>query len=255
MKPLIIGNWKMNPASRREAETLARSVRRGIAGSRRVEVAIAPPFPFLESVGKNRGSVALAAQDVFWEQSGAYTGEVSAAMLRDFGARYVIVGHSERRRIRGEDDAVVNRKIRAALRARLIPVLAIGEGANAGGEVVPKAIGMQLAGALAGIPKAALAGTVVAYEPVWAVGTGNPDTPDNATRRAIYIRKLLADRLGRRIADSIRILYGGSVQRANAASFIAHDIRGMEGLLVGGASLKADEFVGIVCAVAGRGKG
>lgn len=250
MKPLVIGNFKMNPASLAKASELMRRIAAGISGQRGVEVLIAPPFPYL-AAGRGMGRKAgLAAQDVFWENAGAYTGEVSPLMLRDLGVRAVIVGHSERRRILGETDEMVNKKVRAVLKARLMPIIAIGEESREAEDVVPPVLFEQLSRALAIIPKQQLRGIAVAYEPVWAIGTGRADTADNAARRAIYIRKLLTKILGVRVANTIRVLYGGSVTSKNAASFISRDIRGMEGLLVGGASLDADEFVKIAESVA-----
>ncbi len=249
MKPLIIANWKMNPPSRAQARGLFRKIARGVSGVRGIELAIAPPFPYLALLRSSR-KIRLAAQDAFGETAGAYTGEVSPAMLRDLGVRYVIIGHSERRRIFGESDELINGKIRAALAAGLTPVIAVGEDLPDSEAVVPSVIASQLAKAIHGLPRRRLRGIAVAYEPVWAIGTGQAATPDAATRRAIYIRKLLTAKLGRGVADTIRILYGGSVSAKNAAAFIAGDIRGMEGLLVGGASLNAAEFIGIVRSVA-----
>lgn len=253
MKPLIIANWKMNPRSLREARLLFARVGRGLRRVRGVEVAVAPPAPYLASAGRGSRRVLLAAQDVFWEQSGAYTGEVSPAMLKDLGVHYVILGHSERRRLLGETGEMVNRKVRAAIRSGLVPVIAIGESERDADEVVPAELSHQLSSAIAGIPRRWLRGMVVAYEPVWAISTtpgARPDTPDGATRRAIYIRKLLTKAIGPRLADTVRIIYGGSVRAANAAAYLSRDIRGMEGLLVGGASLNAGEFIGIVRSVA-----
>lgn len=251
MKPLVIGNFKMNPASLAKASELMRRIAAGISGQRGVEVLIAPPFPYLAAargiIGRRAG---LASQDVFWENAGAYTGEVSPLILRDLGVRAVIIGHSERRRILGETDEMINKKVRAVLKARLMPVIAIGEELREAEDVVPPVLFEQLSRALAIIPKQQLRGIAVAYEPVWAIGTGRADAADNAARRAIYIRKLLTKILGVRVANTIRVLYGGSVTSKNAASFISRDIRGMEGLLVGGASLDADEFVKIAESVA-----
>ncbi|MBI4132021.1 MAG: triose-phosphate isomerase [Candidatus Sungbacteria bacterium] len=253
MKPLIVANWKMNPSSERAALALFGRLRRLLKGIRGVEVAVAPPFPYL-ALARGYLPFRLAGQDLFWEMAGPYTGEVSSAMLADLGARYVIVGHSERRRL-GEDDHAVNLKVRAVLRAGMTPIIAIGEESRESQEVVPATLSIELSSAIRDIPKRELRGIVVAYEPVWAVSTtrgASPDTPDHATRRAIYIRKLLTKMLGSRIADSIRILYGGSVNAKNAADYISSDIRGMEGLLVGGASLRAEEFAAIVRSAARR---
>ena len=252
MKPLIIANWKMNPASAAAARGLFGNIRRGLATVRGVEVVIAPPFPYL-ALFRPSGKVKLAAQDVFWAERGAYTGEVSSRMLKDLGVRYVIIGHSERRRIFGESDETVNRKTRATLAVGLTPIIAVGEDQPDSEAVVPSVIAEQLSRAIRGIPPRRCRGIVVAYEPVWAISTtlgAKPDTPDNATRRALYIRKLIMKMLPRRTADTIRVIYGGSVNAKNGAEFISRDIRGMEGLLVGGASLDAEEFVAIVKSVA-----
>lgn len=251
MKPLVIANWKMNPTSQRTARSLFERSRRYLAGVRGVEVVIAPPFPYLGLV-EGRKTFRLAAQNVFWEMSGPYTGEVSPAMLQDLGVYYVLVGHSERRRILGEHGEAISRKVHAVIRAGMVPVLAIGEDARESEEVVPKTLFVQLSEALSGVPKRVLQGVVIAYEPIWAISTmpgAKSATPDHATRRAIYIRKLLVRSLGSRIADTIRIIYGGSVSAKNAADYIARDIRGMEGLLIGGASLRPGEFGAIVKAV------
>lgn len=256
MRPLIVANWKMNPSSERAARTLFGRLKRNLAGVSGVDVVVAPPFPYL-GLGRGGRSFRLASQDTFWENAGAYTGEVSPAMLKDLGVRYVLIGHSERRRVLGEEDEMVNRKVRAALRARLAPIIAIGEETRESQETVPPILFQQLSAALKDIPRRMLRGITIAYEPIWAISTtpgARLDTPDHATRRAIYIRKILTKMLGVRIADTIRIIYGGSVRAKNAADFLAHDIRGMEGLLVGGASLDADEFAAIVRSVGIQGR-
>ena len=254
MKPLVVANWKMNPTSLRAAEALARRIAVGLGGVSGVEVAIAPPFPYLAMVGRvTRRRTVLAAQDAWAGAGGAYTGAVSPPMLRDLGVRYVILGHSERRRFFGEDDGLINRKVKAVLAAGLIPIIAIGEEHRESEAVTPTLLAHQLSRTLDGIPRRRLRAVVVAYEPVWAISTtpgAHPDTPDNATRRAIYIRKLLVKIAGPSVADTIRIIYGGSATAKNASSFLANDIRGMEGLLVGGASLDAEEFIKIVKSVA-----
>ena len=246
MKPLVIANFKMNPSTLSATRALIRAIERGVRRTRNVECGIAPPTAFLLGTRKHLSRSLLGAQNVAPVASGAWTGEVSARMLADVGVRFVIIGHSERRRLFGETDERINQKVRMAVAARLSPVVAIGEEQAESEAVVPPAIARQLTLAIEGIPRRSLAHLVVAYEPVWAIGTGRADTPDNATRRAIYIRKLLVKLLGARIATSVRILYGGSVTAKNARAFIAEDIRGMDGLLVGGASLAAREFVSIV---------
>lgn len=253
MKPLLIANWKMNPASAKEAANLARSIRKGLAGRSRVAIIVAPPFPFLSEVRSILGqNISVAAQDVAPFPTGAYTGAVSATMLKYLGVKAVLIGHSERRRFFGETDEIIHQKIKMTLKAGLRPILAIGEELSDSHDVVPQVLADQLARSLAGIPKKKLSHLVVAYEPVWAIGSGKADTPDNATRRAIYIRKLLTKLLGNSIAARIPILYGGSVTSKNVASFLVDDIRGMDGLLVGGASLRADEFLSIVRVISPR---
>jgi triosephosphate isomerase len=173
-------------------------------------------------------------------------------MLKYLGVKAVLIGHSERRRFFGETDEIIHQKIKMTLGAGLRPILAIGEELPDSHDVVPRVLADQLTRSLTGIPKKKLSHLIVAYEPVWAIGSGKADTSDNATRRAIYIRKLLTKLLGNRIADRIPILYGGSVTSKNAASFLVDDIRGMDGLLVGGASLRAEEFLAIARAISRR---
>lgn len=256
MRPLIVANWKMNPATREEARRLAALIRQGLSAVRGVEVVLAPPFPFLADVKLScRGLIRLGAQDAFWETKGPYTGEVSPPMLKRLGVSHVILGHSERRGLLGETDEMVNRKVRSALSSGLRPIIAVGETERETREVVPPTIATELARSLAGIPRRSLERAIIAYEPVWAISTsraGRPGTPDHATRRAIYIRKLLVKLLGGRVANTVRILYGGSVTAKNAAHYLSRDIRGMEGLLVGSASLNPGEFTKIVSSL-GRG--
>lgn len=249
-KALIVANWKMAPSSFREAEDLFFAVKGGMGKNRKTDVVFCPPFVWLTDLARrHKKSTLFGAQDAFWEQSGAFTGEISPQMLKSSGVKFVIIGHSERRRFLGESDEMINKKVRAALKAGLAPIIAIGEESQDAEDVVPPVLREQLSRALHGINAGELGKITVAYEPVWAIGTGRADTPDNATRRAIYIRKLLTKIAGAKRADGIRILYGGSVTSRNAASFLSQDIRGMDGLLVGGASLNAGEFVKIVDAV------
>jgi len=253
MRPLLIANWKMNPANHREASKLARAIHQGLSKRLRVDIIVAPPFTFISEVRSLLGqNVSVAAQDVAPFSAGAYTGAVSATMLKYLGVKAVLIGHSERRRFFGETDEIIHQKIKMTLGAGLRPILAIGEELPDSHDVVPRVLADQLTRSLTGIPKKKLSHLIVAYEPVWAIGSGKADTSDNATRRAIYIRKLLTKLLGNRIADRIPILYGGSVTSKNAASFLVDDIRGMDGLLVGGASLRAEEFLAIARAISRR---
>lgn len=246
MKKLIVANWKLNPTSKNEAERLARSVLS--QGPYRVELVLAPPYVWLESIRRMlRGRATLAAQDLFWEEKGAYTGEISGKMVKNLGVTYVIVGHSERKVHLGETDEMINKKVLAAFKAGLKPILCVGErerpqshrsGVFQGpiGEI----IGSQLANALTGVPKVKIEILTVAYEPVWAIGTGIPDTPEDAMSAAIFIRRIVGKLYGTAIGRKLRVIYGGSVNAKNAASFINED--GIDGALVGGASVNAQEF-------------
>jgi triosephosphate isomerase (TIM) len=248
MKAIVIANWKMNPGTALEAKRLFRDVAKGVRGVKNVDIVIAPPFVHISAFGVQRSAfrVALAAQDCFWEERGAYTGEISPAMLKNLGVSYVIIGHSERRQHLGETDEMVNKKIKAALKAGLTPIVCVGERMRERANEIPEIVGEQVKKALLGLKKGEFKNGIIAYEPVWAIGTGTADTPESAVRAALYIRKVVRDILGGKSADSLRVVYGGSVNAKNAASYISRDIRGMEGMLVGGASLRAEEFIQIV---------
>jgi triosephosphate isomerase len=247
-RPLIAANWKMHKTLE-EASALAREVRRGLAPGLQAEVALAPPFTALAAVaGELAGSdIRLAGQDTFWERQGAYTGAISPMMLKDVGCRYVIVGHSERRQYFGETDRTVNRKLKAVLEVGLCPICCIGESLEVrqGGQTLA-VVGKQLEEGLADL-NASLTGEqlVLAYEPVWAIGTGLTATPQQAQEVHAFIRSLLRELL-HAAAEEIRILYGGSVTPDNAASLLAET--DLDGALVGGASLKSTSFLGIISA-------
>ncbi len=245
MIPLIIANWKANPVTLSDARKLASDVEVSLGGIRGCEVVIAPPYPFLVDVGKVLARAALGAQDVFWD-AGPCTGEVSADSLKSMGVRYTLIGHSERRIYAGETDEMVNRKVNAALSRKITPVLCIGERDRVDGEI-SQVVGNQLEAAMRGVPRGSAAKVVIAYEPVWAISTmpnAKPDTPDNAFRVMIYIRRLLSDLYGRKLAEKIRVIYGGSVKEANARAFLREGKMG--GLLVGGASLSAQSFASVI---------
>lgn len=246
MKPLIIANWKCNPDSPRRAVLLAQKIERAIGRARNVEVVIAPPYPFLVQVRRVLKKVKLGAQNVFWEDLGPYTGEVSWRQLKHLGAQYVLIGHSERRRYLEETDGMINKKVLAALDHGLIPVLCVGEEERSGNEI-PAIVGEQLKRALKGVRPSRMKSMVVAYEPVWAVSTmpgARADTPDNAFGALVYIRKIIAGLYGNKAAGLVRVVYGGSVTEKNITAFL-RDGR-MEGALAGGASLRPDEFINIV---------
>ena len=218
-KPIVAGNWKCH-LTLREAQALATQVR-GTCETDAVEVVLCPPFTALAAVATalNASSIGLGAQDLFWEPQGAFTGEIAAPMLRDVGCRYVIIGHSERRTHFGETDATVQRKVQAALNQGLTPILCIGETlAQRDGGQTFDVLGRQLDGGLSGRSAADAQRTVIAYEPVWAIGTGRNATPEQAQEAHAFIRERLAKRWSRETAQAMRIQYGGSVTAANAAS-------------------------------------
>ena len=247
-RPLVAGNWKMYGNRGEAARLVGELITRG-AGAGAAEVIVCPPFVHLADVGRQlAGSrIGLGAQDVCAEEAGAHTGEISAAMLADIGCRYVIVGHSERRAIYGEDDALVGRKFVAARRHSLVPILCIGESLaererNATASVVLRQLDAVVAAAGIG----AFATAVVAYEPVWAIGTGRTASPGQAQEVHALIRGRIEEK-DATIGASLRVLYGGSVKAGNAAELFA--MPDVDGGLIGGASLQADEF-GTICAAA-----
>lgn len=244
-KKLLIANWKMNPASLQEAEQLCQ----GYAGAaplfKNVEVVVAAPFVYLDRLSKVFRAmdyaleISLGAQDMFWESAGAYTGQISPAMLKDMGVQYVIIGHSERRHM-GETNVIVNKKVRAAGEVGLKVVLCVGEESREKGFEEAKAyIEQQLAHALEGID-GRHGDIIIAYEPVWAIGTGTPDTPEDAVQMIDFINELLLTRYQFPLP---RILYGGSVNAENAHGFLSREE--IDGALVGGASLNAEAFAKI----------
>jgi len=247
-RPLIAGNWKMH-GSRAENAELIEALLLGLPDQVPFDIAVCPPFVYLWEVGRQlkSSSIALGAQSVCAEQVGAFTGEASAAMLKDVGCQYVIVGHSERRAIYKEDDALVARKFLAAQSQGLIPILCVGETLEERerGQTM-QVVSRQLTAVLDLAGVAALRTAVIAYEPVWAIGTGKNATPEQAQEVHAHIRNAIAAR-DAKIAAGVRILYGGSVKAANARELFA--MPDVDGGLVGGASLKADEFLKI-CAAA-----
>ncbi len=244
--PLIAGNWKMHLTCA-EAVALASAVAAASKGLTDREVMIAPPFTALAAVKDAvAGSpVKVAAQNVGWEKEGAFTGEVSPPMLLDVGAEMVIIGHSERRHVFGEDNAMINQRLRAALQFGLTPILCVGETlAERDADSTFIVIEEQLAQGLAEVTAAEMSKVVVAYEPVWAIGTGKTASNEQAQEVHAFIRELLIRFYEKTLADSIRILYGGSVKPDNVDSLMARP--DIDGVLVGGASLKADAFERII---------
>lgn len=244
-KWIVAGNWKMNN-SIAESVRLATEIKQGVSGLINGQVVVAPPFTALQSVNDVlRGSaVALAAQNMYFENKGAYTGEVSPLMLRDAGCSYVLVGHSERRKYFLESDELVNAKALSALAAGLRPIICVGETeAERNKGVTESVVGRQVRAALAGVAVEKLPEIVIAYEPVWAIGTGKVATPEQAEDVHDFIRRLMVEIYGC-VAEDVRILYGGSVTKDNIAELIA--MKDIDGALVGGASLQAAGFLGII---------
>lgn len=247
MKLLIIANWKCNPTTLTEAKRLFETVKRGIRGFKNIEIAIAPPFVFLSLINNHLSIIKLAGQNCFWENSGAYTGEISASMLKDVGCKYVILGHSERRRYFGETDELINKKIKAALTARLSPIFCIGETLEERTSGKTKeALERQIIKGLDGVARHWIYDTIFAYEPAWAISTFDGKAADcnEILTCNLLIRKIVSKLYGPKIANAIKILYGGSVTSKNARDFIMCSCS--DGLLIGGTSLNATEFINII---------
>ena len=252
-KKIIAANWKMNMTVA-EAKSFLETFLLEIGEERRADIVIVPPFTALASVSEilsKQSTVKVGAQNMHWEKGGAFTGEISAAMIREFFTRYVVLGHSERRTLFGETDETVNRKTKAALTATLIPIVCIGETlAERDGNLVEKVLETQLRGSLAGLSAEELSDVVIAYEPVWAIGTGRTASPEQAQEAHAFIRKTLAAMSDSATADKIRIQYGGSVKPGNTAELMAQP--DIDGALVGGAALDPRGFAEIVKLSAAR---
>lgn len=245
-KSIIAGNWKLNNTCK-EAVELVTELNREVSQIDEVDVVVCPPFIALRDVSDVivDSKIALGAQNLYWEDSGAFTGEVSAPMIKDAGAQYVIIGHSERRQFFGETDETVNKKIRAALSHGLTPIVCVGEMLeDRESGKTDDVIKSQFAGSFQGLTSEEMEKLVIAYEPVWAIGTGKTATKEQAQEVHKLIRELLTAAHGESIAESIRIQYGGSVKPDNIADLIAQP--DIDGALVGGASLKSDSFSQIV---------
>ena len=274
MKPLIVANWKCNPTTLKEAERIFNLVKKEIKNiknacperDRRVEVVICPPFVYLATsnpdtrrlrrwcgAGKQQetrdkrqgGGVKLGAQNCFWEEKGAFTGEISPQMLKNLGCQYVIIGHSERRRYFNETSESINKKIKASIKARLKVIFCVGETDEQRKRgKTSKVLRFQIKRGLAGITEEEIKNVVIAYEPVWAIGTGKPCVVEEAGKRRFCIKKIIARFYNDSVAKKLVLLYGGSVNSKNAALYTKEGK--FQGLLVGGASLKPKEFVQIV---------
>jgi len=251
-KPFVAGNWKMNSNSQTSIELAGAIASRSLSlAGQNINVAIFPPFVYLQAVVRavSRTHIAVGAQDLYYEHNGAFTGEISASMLKDAGCTYALCGHSERRHIIGEDDELVNKKVSAAISGGLLPILCVGEKRRQReARQTSEVVGNQIKNSLAGLAGEKFAAVTLAYEPVWAIGTGLTATPQQAQEVHKLIRTLIADIYDAESAEEVRILYGGSVKPDNAAALMSE--QDIDGLLVGGASLKADDFVEIIKASA-----
>ncbi|MFZ3011661.1 MAG: triose-phosphate isomerase [Minisyncoccia bacterium] len=244
-RKIIVGNWKMNPSTLKEAEKLLKDMVKNLPAIKKTEIVICPPFLYLEKLKKISRKIIIGAQDAFYEDVGAFTGEVSAEMLCGVGARYVILGHSERREM-GENNNDINKKIKSALVAGLHPILCVGESVRDPDHGYFNLVKTQLEGCLLGISKNSVAKIIIAYEPIWAISStlNRVDaTPEDSMEMAIFIRKVLADKFGKD-ASGVRIIYGGSVNGKNAEDFLKNG--GVDGLLPGRASLDAKKFIEII---------
>lgn len=246
--PLVVGNWKLNPVKLDDATKLGVEVARKNKQVEDVDIAIAPPFVYIEEVGKRiaKGTVALAAQDVSVNTMGAYTGEVSAAQLKDLGVVFAIIGHSERRAM-GETDEDVKLKVQATLKQRLTPIVCIGERERDDHGLFFNFVEQQIRSLGEVLSATEIKKVVIAYEPIWAIGTGNTATAEDVKEMQLFIETVLTKIYDRSTARKVQLLYGGSVKPGNAKEL--HEEGGMDGFLVGGASLKAADFTDIINAV------
>ncbi len=248
-KPFLAGNWKMNTNSATSV-SLAAGLARELAGVESVDIAVCPPFVYLQAVSAalTDSNIALGAQDVFYKGNGAFTGEISCEMLKDCGCTYVILGHSERRHVIGETDELIHRKMAAVIESGLKPILCVGEllEERDGGKTLEVVDG-QVRKGFNGLSAEQAATVTIAYEPVWAIGTGRNATPDQAQEVHAMIRGLIKELYGADLAEAMRIQYGGSAKPGNTAELMAQP--DVDGLLVGGASLKVEDFAAMVKAV------
>ena len=250
----VAGNWKMN-LDKAKSQQLARGVVESARSAGSIDVTVCPPSIYLDAVSAilSGSTVGLGAQNMYHEASGAFTGEISGAMLKDVGCRYVVLGHSERRHVLGEQDALINKKVLAALAIGLMPIVCVGEllDEREAGQTNDVIRG-QFEGSLAGLTAEQMQQVVIAYEPVWAIGTGKVATPDQAEAVHVELRKIMRQAYNAQVAESVRIQYGGSVNGQNAGELLAQP--NIDGALVGGASLKADEFARILGAAVAAAK-
>jgi triosephosphate isomerase len=258
-KILIVANWKMNPADFTEAEILLKTIKKETAKIKNVEIVICPPFVWLSllrkqiAFGKRQcvsslsNRINFGGQDMFWEEKGSFTGEISGPMLKNSGANFVILGHSERREFLSETNQIVNKKIQAALKNRLKPIVCIGEKERDSNDFDFEEIRTQILESFEEIKKTNIQDIIIAYEPVWAIGSGQIPAENDIMKAVILIRRLFTEMYNQKTAQKLKILYGGSVNSRNAGNFISNSE--INGFLIGKASLNAGEFVRIVKAI------
>jgi len=245
MKTFIVANWKCHPKSIREAKRLFEKIKQGARNVRKTEVVICPPFVYIPKLKTKGSKIKIGAQNCFWEDQGAFDGEVSVPMLKSVGCSYIIVGHSERRRLFKETDLMINKKVKAVIKENLKPILCIGETEEEKNKgEFSKVLSFQLKKALKGVSRKDILKLIIAYEPVWAIGSGKACRPVEAQVTNLFIRKVMSKLYSRKVAEEIPVLYGGSVNEKNAIDYLKES--GMKGLLIGGASLRYKEFVKII---------
>jgi len=245
-KPIIAGNWKLNNNLKKSIE-LVTELKRELSDIENVDIVVCPVFTALADINDvlSASNIELGAQNCYWEDSGAFTGEVSASLLKDIGVKYVIIGHSERRQFFGETNETVNKRIKAALASNLIPIVCVGENLEEReADRMIEVVTDHIEGSLAGFTAKDVDKMVLAYEPIWAIGTGKTATPEQAQEVHKIIRDLLAKNFGEDTANGVRIQYGGSVKPENSNELLSQP--DIDGALVGGASLKVDSFAAIV---------
>jgi triosephosphate isomerase len=246
MNKLVIGNWKMNPQKKIDAEKIFKDISSSIKNIKNVDIVICPPFPFLFVKEKIKNiKIKLGSQDVYFEKEGSFTGEVSSLMLKNLGVTYIIIGHSERRLI-GDTNSIINKKIITTLQSKMTPIFCVGENKRDINGFYLSYIKQQLEEGLKGVIKSQMKNIVFAYEPVWAIGSGSIRVaiPSEFIEIRIYIKKIIADMFDIKTANSVKIVYGGSVNPLNAESFIKEG--GADGLLVGRDSLNPKKFCSII---------
>jgi len=245
MKKFIIANWKMNPQTLAEAKRIFNATKLGVKNIRNIEVVICPPFVCLDNLQQATGNLKLGAQNCFFEEKGAFTGEISPLILKDLGVEYVILGHSERRRIFNEDDEIINKKIKLVLKEKLKPIFCIGENQKQKNqEKTFEVLKKQVLKGLTEVSRKLVKNLIIAYEPVWAIGSGKSCQSSYAQTVNIFLKKIISQKYGRKTAQTTPILYGGSVNSENVLPYFQE--AGMVGVLVGGASLNTKEFIKII---------